>query len=213
MKTAGWISTGRRVELSDQLLWSLKVALTWRLTYLEVVIWNMKRAMRRVFASASNLVVTWFWDVLPWFDMICRQPMLLRGSFMIILSLVWFCAMLRATQPKDFHFDQCLPCSGPEVWTWMTWILSVHRVGQSHSRKLQRKKWKKCPESCKQPGAFAETTIMLEQMRKVIVGILIFWFWWSVESFSVVSFVQVAKFALGHWVFWWKTFQSVLGTS
>lgn len=93
MKTTGWISTGRRVELSDQLLWSLKVALTWRLTYLEVVIWNMKRAMRRVFASASNLVVTWFWDVLPWFDMICRQPMLLRGSFMIFLSLVWFCAI------------------------------------------------------------------------------------------------------------------------
>lgn len=103
-----------------------------------------------------------------------------------------------STQPKDFHFDQCLPCSGPgllEVWTWMTWILSAMRVGQSHSRKLQRKKWKKCPESCKQPGAFAETIIMLEQMRKVIVGILMFW--WSVESFSVVSFVQVAKFALG----------------
>lgn len=80
MKTTGWISTGRRVELSDQLLWSLKVALTWRLTYLEVVIWNMKRAMRRVFASASNLVVTWFWDVLPWFDMICRQLIAFEGQ-------------------------------------------------------------------------------------------------------------------------------------
>ena len=210
MKTTGWISTGRRVELSDQLLWSLKVALTWRLTYLEVVIWNMKRAMRRVFASASNLVVTWFWDVLPWFDMICRQPMLLRGSFMIFLSLVWFCAI---HPTKRLPLRPMPAMLRAEVWTWMTWILSAHRVGQSHSRKLQRKKWKKCPESCKQPGAFAETIIMLEQMRKVIVGILIFWFWWSVESFSVVSFVQVSKFALGHWVFWWKTFQSVLGTS